>query len=227
VLPRLLPDAGKLAEQLVTCGLWKRAKGGYRFHDWANYQPTKEEATAARDKKSSGGALGNHRRWHTQPGKQDARCVFCQQKQPSDIRSGTDRPTDTVSETVPNPPDPSRPDPIEEQDRQPSVVGPRKRGTRIPDDFTVTTEMVTWARERVPGVDGKTETEKFVNFWRAKTGKDATKLDWPATWRNWMLNAPGHSRAVALPTRPTGGDIDWDAALARAQDRENRGAAAS
>lgn len=64
-----------------------------------------------------------------------------------------------------------------------------KRGTRIPDDFTVTPEMVTWARENCPQVDGRTETEKFVNHWRSKTGKDATKLDWPATWRNWMLNS--------------------------------------
>lgn len=64
-----------------------------------------------------------------------------------------------------------------------------KRGTRIPVDFAVTPEMVAWATKECPHVDGRLETEKFVNHWRAKTGKDATKLDWPATWRNWMLNA--------------------------------------
>jgi hypothetical protein len=112
VLPRLLPDSGRLAGELVTCGLWRRTKGGYRFHDWSTYQPTKEEATAQREKKSSGGALGNHRRWHTGAGKQDPRCAFCQQRQPSDNRSVTDRPTDTGTETVASPPDPTRPDPI-------------------------------------------------------------------------------------------------------------------
>ena len=30
-----------------------------------------------------------------------------------------------------------------------------------------------------------------------KTGKDATKLDWPATWRNWMLNAAERSGAAS------------------------------
>lgn len=73
-----------------------------------------------------------------------------------------------------------------------------KRGTRIPEDFTVTPEMVAWARERCPQVDGRTETEKFINHWRSKTGKDATKLDWEATWRNWMLGTRdryGPSRA--------------------------------
>jgi len=38
-------------------------------------------------------------------------------------------------------------------------------------------------------VDGRRETEKFRNYWRAKTGQSATKLDWEATWRNWMLKA--------------------------------------
>jgi hypothetical protein len=31
VLPRLFPDAVKLAEALVTEGLWKRVKGGYKI----------------------------------------------------------------------------------------------------------------------------------------------------------------------------------------------------
>jgi hypothetical protein len=220
VLQRLLPDSARLAEQLITCRLWKRTKGGYRFHDWLTYQPTKEEATAAKEKKSSGGALGNHRRWHTEPGKQNAHCPFCQGKQSSDNRSDTDRSSDTGTESHPIPPvpDPTRPD--KEQTQQPSVVETRKRGTRIPDDFHVTEDMVAWARDRVPHVDGRTETEKFVNFWRAKTGKDATKLDWPATWRNWMLNAKSSTPLRALPGRQNGGGFDFEREMARALDRE-------
>ena len=53
--------------------------------------------------------------------------------------------------------------------------------------------MARWARENVPGLvqDGraKRETDKFVNYWRSKSGRDASKHDWPATWRNWMLTA--------------------------------------
>lgn len=79
---------------------------------------------------------------------------------------------------------------------------PRKRGTRIPDDFTVTTEMVTWARDRVPHVDGRLETEKFVNYWRAATGQKATKCDWEATWRNWMLNAAERTQQIRRPAAP-------------------------
>ncbi len=65
----------------------------------------------------------------------------------------------------------------------------RRRGTRIPDDFAITDEMKTWFAENCRTVDGPRETEKFRNYWQAKSGKDATKIDWPATWRNWMLTA--------------------------------------
>jgi hypothetical protein len=69
----------------------------------------------------------------------------------------------------------------------------RRRASRIPDDFAVTDEMAQWARENVPELirlgRGKRETVKFINYWRAKSGKDATKLDWPATWRNWVIKA--------------------------------------
>jgi hypothetical protein len=69
----------------------------------------------------------------------------------------------------------------------------RERGTRLPDDFAVTAELVAWASENTPGIDGRYETAKFVDYWRGKTGQAATKLDWPGTWRNWMRKA--HERA--------------------------------
>jgi hypothetical protein len=35
----------------------------------------------------------------------------------------------------------------------------------------------------------KLEADKFRDYWCPKTGRDACKLDWLATWRNWMRNA--------------------------------------
>jgi hypothetical protein len=65
----------------------------------------------------------------------------------------------------------------------------RKVGSRIPDTFNLTSEMRKWAAEKRPDVDPVFETERFVNHWRAKAGKDATKLDWRLTWNNWILGA--------------------------------------
>jgi hypothetical protein len=28
-------------------------------------------------------------------------------------------------------------------------------------------------------------SEQFRDYWLSKTGKDATKINWQATWRNW------------------------------------------
>jgi len=67
------------------------------------------------------------------------------------------------------------------------------RASRIPEDFSttkwITPDLVAWAAERAPHVDHRLETEKFCNYWTSKAGKDACKLDWVATWRNWMLTA--------------------------------------
>ena len=79
------------------------------------------------------------------------------------------------------------------------------RGTRIPDPFLLTAAMREWATDRVPNIDLTTETEKFVNYYRALAGAKATKIDWIATWRNWMLNAKewttnGQHQAISAKT---------------------------
>lgn len=76
----------------------------------------------------------------------------------------------------------------------------RGRGTRIPDDFAVDADLVAWARENTPHVDGRYETEKFIDYFRAKSGKDATKRDWPATWKNWMRKAQEDIRRPRGPS---------------------------
>lgn len=80
----------------------------------------------------------------------------------------------------------SSPAPGAPADDKPSTK--TKRGTRIPDDFHATAEMIAWARVETPLV-GTRETEAFVDYWRSKPGQGATKLDWVATWKNWMRRA--------------------------------------
>jgi hypothetical protein len=63
---------------------------------------------------------------------------------------------------------------------------PATRGTRVPDPFEITPEMAEWARQHVPSLDYQAVTEKFVDYWRAVPGAKGVKLDWTATWRNWL-----------------------------------------
>lgn len=64
--------------------------------------------------------------------------------------------------------------------------GPKTRATRVPDPFPVTDEMALWAAENYPGFDWAAESQVFLDYWRARPGKDGMKLDWVATWRNWI-----------------------------------------
>jgi hypothetical protein len=94
----------------------------------------------------------------------------------------------------------------------------RKQGTRLPGDFQPTPEMVTWFREHCPHVDGRREHEQFGDYWRAKPGKDGRKLDWVATWRNWMRTA--EDRAAPRRRAPRASTTDQRVADAQALKAE-------
>lgn len=88
----------------------------------------------------------------------------------------------------PPPPAPPPPPP-------PAADAPATRGARLPKDWVLPkawgeetlVDHPQWTAEKV-----RLEALKFRNHWTAKTGKDATKLDWRATWRNWCLSDIAH-----------------------------------
>lgn len=45
-------DAESAAAELVRVGLWEREGDGYRFRDWAEYQPTRESVVQERERKA-------------------------------------------------------------------------------------------------------------------------------------------------------------------------------
>jgi hypothetical protein len=68
---------------------------------------------------------------------------------------------------------------------------PRRNGTRLPADWSPTPALIAAARAERPDIDLRVETAKFRDHWHAKAGRDAVKLDWDATYRNWIRNARG------------------------------------
>lgn len=80
-----------------------------------------------------------------------------------------------------------------------------QRANRLPAGFTVPSDWRAWAISELglTQQSASTEAAKFVDFWHAKSGKDATKLDWQATWRNWCRNIRQPSFAGGYkPDRP-------------------------
>lgn len=103
------------ADALVVTGLWIRDRQGWRFHDWAMFQPDAASQKAKRDAESAAGSLGNHRRWHKKRGLIVEGCEHCVVRDPSGTRSGGDR----GAESPPNPPVPG-PYPTPNTDGSPS-----------------------------------------------------------------------------------------------------------
>lgn len=63
----------------------------------------------------------------------------------------------------------------------------KKRGCRIPVDFVPDQE---WAiANGMSQPQAISEAANFCDYWTAKAGAAATKLDWPATWRTWVRNS--------------------------------------
>lgn len=62
-----------------------------------------------------------------------------------------------------------------------------KRGSRIPDDWLPSEPGQQYAASLgMTPQEIRHERDKFYDFWIAKPGRDGRKLDWDATWRNWI-----------------------------------------
>jgi hypothetical protein len=201
------------AEALVSGGLWLPVRGGYQITRWEEWQAELEAIVARRsadrdrkrrERERARAAEGTRHVTHADVEGPGSSQVNGMSRDMSRDVSGPYR----ERERDITPPHPSGASP------------PRKRGRRIPDDFQVTPDMVAWAREHVPHVDGRAETERFTDYWRAKPGRDACKLDWPATWRNWMRRAAEQQAPRGRHSRQAEIEALFDRAMVRAQARE-------
>ena len=93
----MFPEGRELAGRLVEAGMWLPVDGGWQFHDWADYQPTRESVQAERE-----AANERKRRWKE---KRDAERAAEQAKNAGGTRSETrsEREEERVENTAPTP----------------------------------------------------------------------------------------------------------------------------
>lgn len=88
----------------------------------------------------------------------------------------------------------------------------RDRGTRLPDDWTLPAEWRNWAAQQRPDLDPGVTADAFADYWHAQPGVKGRKVDWLATWRNWVRNQRGTpgTAAAASPARTSNPDTAYD-----------------
>ena len=91
------------------------------------------------------------------------------------------------------------------------AVAPAKKASRMTEDWQLPKAWGEWAvaEHNLSADTVRLEASKFRDYWLAKAGKDGAKLDWSATWRNWVRNSLDFS-PVAKPGYQTQGDRNQD-----------------
>lgn len=77
----------------------------------------------------------------------------------------------------------------------------RRKACRLPPDWELPDVWRQWAEEERPDLDVRRVAAMFKDFWIGKSGKDATKTDWFATFRNWIRREGGGPKTAKSATR--------------------------
>jgi hypothetical protein len=109
-------------------------------------------------------------------------------KRASEHRGKSNAPTVTKGVTTPLPREEKRREEIEAKERADARPA-KNRGTRLPSDWAPDPDLTQWAIAERPELGLTSEIEKFRDYWAAKAGAGGLKLDWPATFRNWIRNS--------------------------------------
>ncbi|MCA1782023.1 MAG: hypothetical protein LC679_07570 [Intrasporangiaceae bacterium] len=172
---RMCGDDGSAAAKLVNAGLWLEHDGGYLIHDWDDYQ-------SDRAKKAAAGREGGKKSGET-------RRTSSQVTDPIEApeRASPEAQTGASHEAGPSRPDPSLPDQTKSEARKRA-----ERATRLPDGWQPEPEP-----ELVKAIGGqraaREQFDRFCDHWRGQPGAKGRKVDWQATWRNWLRRAPEFS----------------------------------
>jgi hypothetical protein len=132
----------------------------YVIRDYAEHQQTTAERDELSRKRSAAGARGRAKQLSGNDGASVGQV-------PGQIWAETETETETNSSST------------KKRERA-------TRGSRLTPDWLPSADSVAKAKTDAPHVDHKAEHASFVDYWVAVPGARGLKLDWEATWRNWM-----------------------------------------
>jgi uncharacterized protein YdaU (DUF1376 family) len=105
------------------------------------------------------------------------------------------------------------------------TINKSQRGTRLAQDWVLTKSLGEWAQTERPDLNIRQVAEQFKDYWIAQAGQKGVKLDWAATWRNWVRNSkatkPNPYDIVRL-TKPASNEPDAALAKIKADEKTTR-----
>lgn len=73
----------------------------------------------------------------------------------------------------------------------------RSKATRLPDSWEPSVDDLAFCQAERPDLDPRTTAERFRDYWISQAGAKGRKLNWSATWRNWVRNERGPAARAA------------------------------
>ncbi len=127
-------------------------------------------------------------------------------KEPSQNPRVSDaEPTDNPAKTQQKPTaNPDETDKSREEKNSPSLRSGEPRATRLPQPFVLPDEYRTFCRTERPELDPDRTAAKFADYWHGRGGASGKKVDWLATWRNWVREERNPSQTRGFSTGGAG-----------------------
>jgi len=173
-------------QELVEAGLAEFLESGdVQMHDYLRHQRSAEQIAAQRSVNSENGRKGGLAKAKRTASESVAN------RQPVASEPLGESVSESVSEnlavSVSVPVSDQLPSEASTLAPEKDAPAPTKRATRLPEDWLPEQRVREAIVVKCPDVDLRYQHEQFHLYWRAKSGKDATKQDWSLTWQSWML----------------------------------------
>jgi hypothetical protein len=161
----------KVVGQLVDAGRWIDEGDHYRVHDYLEHQRSREQVERERARNRRNVTAYRHRVTEDVSGGVTEDVSGLLTGGVSETSARTESETDTDKER---------------EGAQPASNGhrPKRRATRIPQDFTLSEAMRNRAKEA--GMDQQTMEREFLSFCDWHTAKGSQWVDWPRAWGTWV-----------------------------------------
>lgn len=165
-LCRAMSKAEQEAVKSVADQFFSIGKDGLRHNQRADDEIAKAQATIAKQRES--GVESAKKRWSTD--------------------ESTDGSTHNLTNGSAIQPPTSNLQPPNPKPQRKAEAAQRSRGSRLPTDWLPSEILQAWAAKERPDLNLPTTISKFRDFWAAAPGSKGVKLDWDATFRNWVRN---------------------------------------